>query len=195
MANAGLLCENRRGCVPPRRKTSRATAKPAGSISRSACVTSYQKSDAHRDRDRAARRRAATHQQHCALCGALLPNARILEHGGGTHFDDRELSHPGTMLLYSASPRPPLEPPRLDPPPRRLIVLDGSFRQARRMYKRSPPSAPCPSSPCPSRRSHPSASASRRTKPACPPSRRSRTPYACSKAPRSQNPCSHSTTS
>ena len=64
------------------------------------------------------------------------PNARILEHGGGTHFDDRELSHPGTMLLYSASPRPPLEPPRLDPPPRRLIVLDGSFRQARRMYKK-----------------------------------------------------------
>lgn len=65
-----------------------------------------------------------------------LPNARILEHGGGTHFDDRELTHPGTMLLYSASPRPPLAPPRLDPPPRRLVVLDGSFRQARRMYKK-----------------------------------------------------------
>jgi len=65
-----------------------------------------------------------------------LPNARILEHGGGTHFDDRELSPPGTVLLYSASPRPPLEPPRLDPLPRRLIVLDGSFRQARRMYKK-----------------------------------------------------------
>jgi len=60
-----------------------------------------------------------------------VPSARILGYGGGEPFDASPLSEPGTALLYcSGSARP------LDFVPRRLIVLDGSFRQARRMYKR-----------------------------------------------------------
>jgi DTW domain-containing protein YfiP len=62
-----------------------------------------------------------------------LPNSRILEYGGGPEFDDAELRRDGTVLLYNASgsaQRPP------EGSVRRLIVLDGSFRQARRMYKR-----------------------------------------------------------
>jgi DTW domain-containing protein YfiP len=62
-----------------------------------------------------------------------LPNSRILEYGGGPEFDDTELRRDGTVLLYNASgtvQRPP------EGSVRRLIVLDGSFRQARRMYKR-----------------------------------------------------------
>jgi len=62
-----------------------------------------------------------------------LPRARILDYGGGEAFDARPLRAPGTALLYCSGPVRPL--PFL---PVRLIVLDGSFRQARRMYKRVP---------------------------------------------------------
>lgn len=62
-----------------------------------------------------------------------LPNSRILEYGGGAEFDDSALRGEGGVLLYDAiGARTPLP----DAPIRRLIVLDGSFRQARRMYKR-----------------------------------------------------------
>jgi DTW domain-containing protein YfiP len=60
-----------------------------------------------------------------------LPNSRILSYGGGPEFDARPLTEPGTALLYCSGPAR-----TLSSPPRRLIVLDGSFRQARRMYKR-----------------------------------------------------------
>lgn len=60
-----------------------------------------------------------------------LPNSRVLEYGGGDPFDVSPLLLPGTALLYcSGGPRP------LQGCPERLVVLDGSFRQARRMYKR-----------------------------------------------------------
>ena len=60
-----------------------------------------------------------------------LPRSRLLEYGGGQTFDDSELTRPGTALLYrSAGARP------LPFVPERLVVLDGSFRQARRMYTR-----------------------------------------------------------
>ena len=62
-----------------------------------------------------------------------LPNARILQYGGGESFDATALSAPGTALLYCSGPPRPL--PFV---PSRLVVLDGSFRQARRMYKRVP---------------------------------------------------------
>ncbi len=62
-----------------------------------------------------------------------LPNSRILEYGGGPEFDDTELREDGSVLLYSATGAPQ---PLPEGPIRRLIVLDGSFRQARRMYKR-----------------------------------------------------------
>ncbi|MEO7036684.1 MAG: tRNA-uridine aminocarboxypropyltransferase [Polyangiaceae bacterium] len=63
-----------------------------------------------------------------------LPNSRLLQYGGGAVFDASTLDEPGTALLYcsgqAARPLPFV--------PRRLVVLDGSFRQARRMYKRVP---------------------------------------------------------
>jgi tRNA-uridine aminocarboxypropyltransferase len=61
-----------------------------------------------------------------------LPNSRIVAYGGGQSFDPTPLSGPGTALLYCSGPaRGPLPFA-----PQRLVVLDGSFRQARRMYKR-----------------------------------------------------------
>ena len=63
-----------------------------------------------------------------------LPNSRLLPYGGGDVFNVAALAEPGTALLYCSGPatRP------LSFVPRRLVVLDGSFRQARRMYKRVP---------------------------------------------------------
>ncbi|HWZ90314.1 MAG TPA: tRNA-uridine aminocarboxypropyltransferase [Polyangiaceae bacterium] len=62
-----------------------------------------------------------------------LPNSELLDYGGGQAFDATSLGAPGSALLYcSGAPRP------LSFVPRCLIVLDGSFRQARRMYKRVP---------------------------------------------------------
>ena len=60
-----------------------------------------------------------------------LPNSRLLEYGGGEPFDDSPVRLPDTALLYCSGPARPLTFV-----PRRLIVLDGSFRQARRMYKK-----------------------------------------------------------
>ena len=60
-----------------------------------------------------------------------LPGSRILEYGGGEPFDTASIIRPGTALLYCSGPARPLSFV-----PERLIVLDGSFRQARRMYKR-----------------------------------------------------------
>jgi DTW domain-containing protein len=62
-----------------------------------------------------------------------LPNSRILAYGGGETFDAGAISAPGTALLYCSGPARPLSSV-----PRRLVVLDGTFRQARRMFKRVP---------------------------------------------------------
>jgi DTW domain-containing protein YfiP len=64
-----------------------------------------------------------------------LPNARIVEYGGGPSFDDGSLEQPGSVLLYSAGPGSPAAQPWPESV-RRLVVLDGSYRQTRRMYKR-----------------------------------------------------------
>lgn len=64
-----------------------------------------------------------------------LPNSRIVAYGGGSSFDPRPLCAPGSVLLYSSGPAAARPLPFV---PERLIVLDGSFRQARRMYKRVP---------------------------------------------------------
>jgi len=65
----------------------------------------------------------------------VLAKSRVLAYGGGEAFDPLPLRAPGSVLLYSSGPAPARPLPFL---PRRLIVLDGSFRQARRMYKRLP---------------------------------------------------------
>lgn len=64
-----------------------------------------------------------------------LTNSRIVSYGGGASFDALPLCAPGSALLYSSGPAPARPLARM---PDRLIVLDGSFRQARRMYKRVP---------------------------------------------------------
>lgn len=64
-----------------------------------------------------------------------LPRARLISYGGGDPFDPKPLCTPRSALLYSSGPAPARP---LAFVPERLIVLDGSFRQARRMYKRLP---------------------------------------------------------
>ena len=65
------------------------------------------------------------------LATLMLPNAQIVKYGGGEPFDESPLTGEGTWLLYPGTGR---ELPA--GAPRRLVVLDATFRQARRMYKR-----------------------------------------------------------
>ena len=65
------------------------------------------------------------------LAALVLPNAQILKYGGGTPFDDSCIGRDGTWLLYPAKSKEPVTPA-----PRRIIVLDATFRQAKRMYQR-----------------------------------------------------------
>ena len=67
------------------------------------------------------------------LAALMLTSARIVSYGGGEHFDDTMLAGDGTWLLYPGPKQ--LAHVSL---PRRLIVLDATFRQARRMYKKIP---------------------------------------------------------
>ena len=64
-----------------------------------------------------------------------LPKSRVLAYGGGDQFDATALCLPESALLYSSGPGSARS---LSFIPKRLVVLDGSFRQARRMYKRVP---------------------------------------------------------
>jgi DTW domain-containing protein len=67
------------------------------------------------------------------LATLMLSNARILPYGGGEPFDARSLYGEGTLLLT-----PDAKPNVPSTPPRRLVLLDGTFRQARRMFKKIP---------------------------------------------------------
>ena len=64
-----------------------------------------------------------------------LANARLLTYGATTEpFDTTPLAEPGTWLLFpDGAPAPPDAPA-----PRQLVVLDGSWSQARRMTQRLP---------------------------------------------------------
>jgi DTW domain-containing protein YfiP len=64
-----------------------------------------------------------------ALC---LPRCRIVEYGGGRDFDDALLPVTDAVLLYPGPPTLAAEIQR----PKHIVVLDATFRQARRMYKR-----------------------------------------------------------
>ena len=65
------------------------------------------------------------------LAALILRKARIVKYGNDEAFDDSLLSGDGTWLLY-----PGPHQTRQPMAPRRFVVLDGTFRQARRMYKR-----------------------------------------------------------
>jgi DTW domain-containing protein YfiP len=67
------------------------------------------------------------------LAPLALPRCALVDYGGaGAPFDDRVLAAPGTVLLFPDAAAPLAEPPR------RVVVLDGSWSQARRMSQRLP---------------------------------------------------------
>lgn len=65
------------------------------------------------------------------LAALMLSNVCILPYGGGEAFDEAVLHRDDTWLLFpdAKSARPPGRP-------QRLVLLDATFRQARRMYKK-----------------------------------------------------------
>jgi DTW domain-containing protein YfiP len=67
------------------------------------------------------------------LATLILENARILPYGGGIPFDPVPLKGGDALLLT-----PDAKPAAQSAIPQQLIVLDGTFRQARRMYKKIP---------------------------------------------------------
>jgi len=64
------------------------------------------------------------------LAALALPNCELLEYGGPIPFDPSKLEGPDTWLLY------PSPSGRAGAAPRRLVVLDGSWHQSRKMYAR-----------------------------------------------------------
>jgi DTW domain-containing protein YfiP len=67
------------------------------------------------------------------LSALALSNCSLIDYGGGPPFDSTCLKTEGSWLLY---PGPHANPSL--PPPQRIVVLDASFHQARRMYRRIP---------------------------------------------------------
>lgn len=64
-----------------------------------------------------------------------LADARLLDYGLPSEpIDESPLREPGTWVLFPGPHRSP--PPEV--PPRRLVVLDGTWAQARRMLQRLP---------------------------------------------------------
>lgn len=76
------------------------------------------------------------------LVALAMPNSRIVSCGGGDRIglsspDDELLSAPGTWLLWPDGPgASPDRPERM--PPARVVVLDATWRQARRLFSRTP---------------------------------------------------------
>jgi DTW domain-containing protein YfiP len=63
-----------------------------------------------------------------------MPNLRILEYGGREPMDPAPILEPGTWLVF---PQTEAEQPT-GAAPRQIVVLDGTWAQARRMMKRYP---------------------------------------------------------
>ncbi|MBI3268381.1 MAG: DTW domain-containing protein [Planctomycetes bacterium] len=69
------------------------------------------------------------------IAALALPNARLVEYGAlGVPLPEAELADPASWVLYPAPPPPPPGAP----PPEQLVVLDGSWPQARKMLQRVP---------------------------------------------------------
>ncbi len=76
------------------------------------------------------------------LAAMVLPNSRIVSCGGGERvgllpIDDELLRAAGTWLLWPDGTGAQPDMSNLTPPCR-VVVLDGTWRQARRMYSRMP---------------------------------------------------------
>ncbi|NTX66655.1 DTW domain-containing protein [Myxococcus sp. CA051A] len=69
------------------------------------------------------------------VAALALSNAKLLTYGAPDEsFDTSVLSEPGTWMLFPDGPSAPPDAPA----PRQLVVLDGSWSQARRMSQRIP---------------------------------------------------------
>ena len=67
------------------------------------------------------------------LAALALPRCRILPYGApGQRFEPGVLAAPGTWIVFPDAPPPPPDAP----PPENLLILDGNWAQARRMYQR-----------------------------------------------------------
>ena len=76
------------------------------------------------------------------LVALAMPNARIIPCGGGTRIglspiDDEFLQIPGTWLLWPDGTDTQPDMPDLTPPDR-VVVLDATWQQARRLYSSMP---------------------------------------------------------
>lgn len=70
------------------------------------------------------------------LAHLALPNSELVDHAvPGAPVDPARLAQPGTWLVFPEG-EPWLAAPA--PPPERIIVLDGTWAQARRMRQRAP---------------------------------------------------------
>jgi DTW domain-containing protein YfiP len=65
------------------------------------------------------------------LAALMLRNVRIVPYGGSEPFDEGSLRGDGAWLLY-----PGAEPPQPPGRPQRLVLLDATFRQTRRMHRK-----------------------------------------------------------
>lgn len=68
------------------------------------------------------------------LAHLSLPNSEILDYGDLEPLDPARLEGEGTWLLYPSASAPAPDAPPL----RRLIVLDGTWHQSRKMFARIP---------------------------------------------------------
>ncbi len=82
------------------------------------------------------------------IAALALPNSTLIEVGGGPPVPQGTLLRPGTWLLFPGFAAPPDDAP----PPERLVVLDGTWKQARKLLLRVPALRPLPklSLPAPS---------------------------------------------
>lgn len=70
------------------------------------------------------------------MAALAMPRCRIISYGSpGEPFDASVLEAPDTWLLFPHTQKAPVP---AGPPPARLIILDGSWGQARRMVQRVP---------------------------------------------------------
>lgn len=76
------------------------------------------------------------------LVALTMPNARIVSCGGGTRIglaplDETLLQEPGTCLLWPDGPAVKTAAPDFIPP-KRVVVLDATWHQARRLFRQTP---------------------------------------------------------
>lgn len=68
------------------------------------------------------------------VAALALPNSTLLDVGGGPAVPEEPLRAPGTWLLFPGF----APPPSGAPPPSHVVVLDGTWKQARKLLLRVP---------------------------------------------------------